>query len=184
MVCACCGYDNSFPRIYAVVQSFILSVLFPLQLIPIETSMAESKHRFPLYLHFAIGGLSAILACFGMLGYLVYGEEVAQIVTRSFHPGPLVLVVQCLLCFAILLTYPLQLVPIIEIVESWLFKSEAKNAITTESSLNNDLSTSSDDVMISQVDTKSVTVNECSRLLAPEIPKEKSRVCIVTFLLT
>ncbi|KAK2571578.1 Amino acid transporter AVT3C [Acropora cervicornis] len=143
-------------------------------LIPIETSMAESKHRFPLYLHFAIGGLSAILACFGMLGYLVYGEEVAQIVTRSFHPGPLVLVVQCLLCFAILLTYPLQLVPIIEIVESWLFKSEAKNA-TTESSLNNDLSTSSDD-MISQVDTKSVTVNECSRLLAPEIPKEKSRL--------
>lgn len=144
-------------------------------LIPIETSMAESKHRFPLYLHFAIGGLSAILACFGMLGYLVYGEEVAQIVTRSFHPGPLVLVVQCLLCFAILLTYPLQLVPIIEIVESWLFKSEAKNA-TTESSLNNDLSTSSNDVMISQVDSKSVTVNECSRLLAPEIPKEKSRL--------
>ncbi|XP_067044630.1 uncharacterized protein [Acropora muricata] len=144
-------------------------------LIPIETSMAESKHRFPLYLHFAIGGLSAILACFGMLGYLVYGEGVAQIVTDSFHPGPLILVVRCLLCFAILLTYPLQLFPIIEIVESWLFKSEAKNA-RTESSLNNDLSTSSNDVMISQVDTKSVTVNECSRLLAPEIPKEKSRL--------
>ncbi|XP_029191850.2 proton-coupled amino acid transporter 1-like [Acropora millepora] len=144
-------------------------------LIPIETSMAESKHRFPLYLHFAIGGLSAILACFGMLGYLVYGEDVAQIVTDSFHPGPLILAVRCLLCFAILLTYPLQLFPIIEIVESWLFKSEAKNA-RTESSLNNDLSTSSDDAMISQVDNKSVTVNECSRLLAPEIPKEKSRL--------
>lgn len=144
--------------------------------------MAESKHRFPLYLHFAIGGLSIILACFGMLGYLVYGEGVNQIVTDSFPPGTIILIVRCLLCFAILLTYPLQIFPIIEIVESWLFKPAAKN-VSTESSPKNDLSTSINDVMVSQVDIKSATVNECSRLLAPEIPKEKSRVCIITFLL-
>ena len=37
--------------------------------------MAENRHRFPLYLHFAIGGLSMILAFFGLLGYAVYGDR-------------------------------------------------------------------------------------------------------------
>lgn len=146
-------------------------------LIPIETSMAENRHRFPLYLHLAIGGLSVILACFGILGYLVYGEEVEQIVTESFPPGVLILVVRFLLCIAILLTYPLQIFPVIEIVEGWLFQPETR-AESKETPISNDLScTSSEDSAscLSQVDVVG-SVSECSRLLAPDIPKQKSRL--------
>ena len=160
------------------MQSLIQSSLnFSLQLIPIETSMAENRHRFPLYLHLAIGGLSVILACFGILGYLVYGEEVEQIVTESFPPGVLILVVRFLLCIAILLTYPLQIFPVIEIVEGWLFQPETR-AESKETPISNDLScTSSEDSAscLSQVDVVG-SVSECSRLLAPDIPKQKSRV--------
>ena len=153
-----------------------LLLYFSPQLIPIETSMAENRHRFPLYLHFAVGGLSVILACFGLLGYTVYGEEVAQIVTESFPPGVLILIVRCLLCFAILLTYPLQIFPVIEIVEGWLFKPERRNT-STEGAVNTEKSDSSsvDNVSMSQGDMVG-SMTECSMLLAPEIPKQKSRV--------
>lgn len=136
--------------------------------------MAENRHRFPLYLHFAIGGLSVILACFGLLGYAVYGEGVEQIVTESFPDGVLILVVRCLLCFAILLTYPLQIFPVIEIVEGWLFKPETRN-ISTEGSVNAEPNTSVDNVSMSQGPIVGSS-SERSMLLAPEIPKQKSRV--------
>ena len=152
-----------------------LFLYFSSQLIPIETSMAENRHLFPLYLHFAIGGLSLILACFGLLGYTVYGEGVAQIVTESFPPGVLILIVRCLLCFAILLTYPLQIFPVIEIVEGWLFKPERRN-ISTEGVVNTEPSDSNSvDVSMSQGGMVG-SMTECSMLLAPEIPKQKSRV--------
>ena len=136
--------------------------------------MAENRHRFPLYLHFAIGGLSTILACFGLLGYAVYGEGVEQIVTESFPPGALILIVRCLLCFAILLTYPLQIFPVIELVEGWLFKPETRN-VSTEGNVNAESNSSVNNVSMSQGGMIG-SATECSMLLAPEIPKQKSRV--------
>ena len=83
--------------------------------------MAENRHRFPLYLHLTIILVSLILGGFGILGYFVYGSAVAQIVTESMPSGILIQIVRGLLCFAILFTYPLQLFPIVRIIESCLF---------------------------------------------------------------
>ena len=137
--------------------------------------MAENRHRFPLYLHFAIGTLSVILGCFGILGYVVYGEEVNQIVTESFPSGILIQVVRCLLCFAILLTYPLQIFPVIEIVEGWLFSSECNTVKNSNDESESVYNVSCQNV--SQTDILDST-SENSRLLAPEIPKQKSIVSI------
>ncbi len=137
--------------------------------------MAENRHRFPLYLHFAIGTLSVILGCFGMLGYIVYGEEVNQIVTESFPSGILIQVVQCLLCFAILLTYPLQIFPVIEIIEGWIFTAECH---TVENSNDETSSESVENVSCQNMSQRVIvgSASESSRLLAPEIPKQKSLV--------
>lgn len=136
--------------------------------------MAENRHRFPLYLHFAIGALSVILGCFGILGYVVYGEEVNQIVTESFPSGVLIQVVRCLLCFAILLTYPLQIFPVIEIIEGWLFSSECN---PVENSDGESSSESGDNVPCQMSQGAMLdSTSETSRLLAPEIPKQKSIV--------
>ena len=96
----------------------------------------------------------------------MYGEEVNQIVTESFPSGVLIQVVRCLLCFAILLTYPLQVFPVIEIIEGWLFKSDNNTAVETSTSTNSE----SSDVSVG------VQASESSWLLAPEIPKQKSLV--------
>ena len=84
--------------------------------------MGENKHRYPLYLHLAVGLVSCILGGFGVIGYIVYGSDTPQIVTENLPPGPLVTVVKVLLCLAVLLTYPLQLFPITEVIESYIFK--------------------------------------------------------------
>lgn len=136
--------------------------------------MAENRHRFPLYLHFAIGTLSVILGCFGILGYVVYGEEVNQIVTESFPSGVLIQVVRCLLCFAILLTYPLQIFPVIEIIEGWLFSSECNPV----ENFNGESSSEVVDDVPCHMSQGAILgpASESSRLLAPEIPKQKSIV--------
>ena len=139
--------------------------------------MAENRHRFPLYLHFAIGTLSVILGCFGILGYVVYGEEVNQIVTESFPSGVLIQVVRCLLCFAILLTYPLQIFPVIEIIEGWLFSSECNPVENSDGEV--EASSEVGDVSCQMSQGAMLdSASETSRLLAPEIPKQKSIVSL------
>ncbi|KAJ7371084.1 hypothetical protein OS493_027772 [Desmophyllum pertusum] len=53
--------------------------------IPIESSMAENRPRFPLYLHLAIAQVSFILGSFGILGYMIYGSNVPQILTDTLE---------------------------------------------------------------------------------------------------
>eukprot|EP00794_Sanderia_malayensis_P009113 gene9113-10086_t len=92
--------------------------------IPIEGSMAENRHRYPCYLHISLALLSSILASFGILGYLRFGNETNQIVTENLEGSVIVIILRCLLFFGVLFTYPLQIYPIIEIVEGILFKSK------------------------------------------------------------
>lgn len=89
--------------------------------IPIESSMAENRPRFPLYLHLALGIVSSILGSFGMLGYTIYGSNVPQIVTDTLQTGVMAQLVRVTLIVAVLMTYPLQLYPVIEIAESICF---------------------------------------------------------------
>ena len=83
--------------------------------------MAGNRPRFPLYLQLAIAQVSVILGSFGILGYLIYGSNVPQIVTDTLPSGPLAQGIRVTLCIAVLFTYPLQLFPVIEIFEGLLF---------------------------------------------------------------
>ena len=88
--------------------------------------MAENRSRFPIYLHLAIGQVSAILGCFGILGYIIYGNNVPQIVTDVLPAKPLSFTIWCTILVGILFTYPLQLYPVIQIVEGYLFDGGRK----------------------------------------------------------
>ena len=83
--------------------------------------MAENRPRFPLYLHLALGIVSSILGSFGMLGYTIFGSNVPQIVTDTLQTGVMAQLVRVTLIVAVLMTYPLQLYPVIEIAESICF---------------------------------------------------------------
>ena len=88
--------------------------------------MADNRPRFPLYLQLAISQVSVILGSFGILGYLIYGSTVPQIVTDTLPSGPLAQGIRITLCIAVLFTYPLQLFPVIEIFEGLLFSKSLK----------------------------------------------------------
>ena len=83
--------------------------------------MAENRPRFPLYLHIALAQVSFILGSFGILGYMIYGNTVPQIVTDKLQTGIVAQLVRFTLIIAVMMTYPLQLYPVIEIAESVLF---------------------------------------------------------------
>ncbi|XP_041364363.1 uncharacterized protein LOC121379778 [Gigantopelta aegis] len=90
--------------------------------IPIESSMKGNRHNFPLFLHGAVIFLSFMLLVFGILGYLRFGQHVAQMININIPPGSLVsLVVNICLCVGVVLTFPLQLFPVIQMAELYIF---------------------------------------------------------------
>ncbi|XP_074639282.1 uncharacterized protein LOC141897569 isoform X1 [Acropora palmata] len=108
-------------------------------IIPIESSMAENRPRFSLYLHLTLGIVSVILGSLGILGYMIYGSNVPQIVTNTMGTQIPAQMIRVTLIVAVLMTYPLQLYPVIEIAESALFskvhsKSQLSEVIAGPSS--------------------------------------------------
>ncbi|XP_053391552.1 uncharacterized protein LOC123563758 isoform X2 [Mercenaria mercenaria] len=90
--------------------------------IPVESSMVGNRHLFSAFLHGAILFLTAVLGCFGILGYLKYGKDVHQMLNTNIPPGnPVSMAVNIGICLGILLTFPLQIYPVIEIIEKYLF---------------------------------------------------------------
>lgn len=92
------------------------------QVIPIESSMVGNRHLFPAFLHGAILILAAILGTFGIMGYLRFGSDVKQMLNTNLPQGSAVAMgVNIGICIGILLTFPLQIYPVIEILEKYLF---------------------------------------------------------------
>ena len=106
---------------------FILINFF--QVIPIESSMEGNRHNFSNFLHGGIGLISVVLASFGVLGYMKYGEHTPQIITQALPPNSVVsIIVNATLMFAVIFTYPLQVFPVTEIMEGYIF-SEGKGLL-------------------------------------------------------
>ena len=103
-------------------------ILFCVQIIPIESSMENNRPRFKLYLHMAVCQVSMILGSFGLLGYLIYGSNVPQIVTDTLPPTVFSQAIRVTLIIAVLFTYPLQLFPVIEIFEDLFFTRVVSNS--------------------------------------------------------
>ena len=84
-----------------------LSVLF-LTLIRLF-HMQGNRHRFGTFLYAAIFLVTIILGSFGISGYLCYGNDVNQIITKNL-PSDLHIVklTSITLCIGIIFTYPLQ----------------------------------------------------------------------------
>ncbi|XP_065659456.1 proton-coupled amino acid transporter 1-like isoform X1 [Hydra vulgaris] len=89
--------------------------------IPIEGSMGYNRIRYPKFLHCSLFSVSVILASFGIIGYISFGDKICQIATANLN-GLMATILQILLFFGVLLTYPLQIYPCIEIMETLLIK--------------------------------------------------------------
>ena len=90
--------------------------------VPVETSM-PNRRRFPLVLRIALIVLTCVLLVVGVLGFGVFGEDTKSIILLNFGQTSVVIVVKIVLIIGILLTYPLQIIPVFEFVEKVLIPS-------------------------------------------------------------
>lgn len=84
--------------------------------------MVGNRHLFPAFLHGAVLILSLILGTFGIMGYMKFGSDVHQMLNTNLPQGSsIAMIVNVGICIGILLTFPLQIYPVIEIMEKYLF---------------------------------------------------------------
>ena len=88
-------------------------------ILPVENGMGrENKPKFFNFLDLSLVGLSTILVLFGTTSYLCFGDSLHDIIVQdiannSWLVGPL----KVCLIIGILLTYPLQMLPVFRILE-------------------------------------------------------------------
>lgn len=94
----------------------------PLQIIPVESSMEGNRHNFNNFLHGAVGVLTIILGAFGTMGYMMFGDGVQQMINLNIPSTEWVaFAVNIGVSVGVLLTFPLQIYPVIELIEIVLF---------------------------------------------------------------
>lgn len=86
--------------------------------------MNENRPNYPNYLHGALFCVSVILGTCGIFGYLHYTEDVQQLISDNLPYGTLAITVHVTLCIAILFSYPLQMFPVVELAENFLFENK------------------------------------------------------------
>lgn len=95
-----------------------------MQVLPIEASMAENRHNFPVFL---LAGLTiAVVVDVGVsvLGYLSFGSSTAQIITLNLQAAsPPGVAVNAFLLVGVMLTFPLMAFPVVQLVEKTFFRN-------------------------------------------------------------
>lgn len=110
---------SSFPLFFGQMTAALEGIGL---VIPVESSMRNRAH-FPMVLRIALVVLTGVLMSVGVLGSARFGDETRSILLLNFGNSPVVNVVKAVLVCGILFTYPLQIVPVFQFVETWLFKS-------------------------------------------------------------
>ncbi|BFZ02921.1 hypothetical protein BsWGS_05960 [Bradybaena similaris] len=91
-------------------------------IIPIESSMEGNRHNFSKFLHGAVLILTGILAVFGTMGYLENGNTTEQMLNKHIPSSDAFgITINIFLCIGVVLTFPLQIYPVIELMEIYLF---------------------------------------------------------------
>ena len=84
--------------------------------------MVGNRHLFTWFLHGAIFALGLVLGTLGILGYLAFGNNIQQMLNKNLPSGQfLAMFVNVGICVGVILTFPLQIFPVIEIIENYLF---------------------------------------------------------------
>eukprot|EP00168_Porphyra_purpurea_P008540 TRINITY_DN2083_c0_g1_i10.p1 TRINITY_DN2083_c0_g1~~TRINITY_DN2083_c0_g1_i10.p1 ORF type:complete len:552 (-),score=138.55 TRINITY_DN2083_c0_g1_i10:229-1884(-) len=87
--------------------------------VPVESSMRRPS-EFAGVLRSALAVLTVVLAVVGVLGFVTFGEDTRSIILLNMKGSALVSIVKIVLVVGILFTYPLQLVPVIQALETWM----------------------------------------------------------------
>jgi amino acid permease len=102
----------------AVVVSFEGTGL----ILPVNEALSHRmKQCFPRILCYCMTGLAITYALFGAANYVTYGNETASFVTENLPPGGLKQTAIAAYVFSVGVTFPMQQLPAVRVVERWVF---------------------------------------------------------------
>jgi amino acid permease len=114
----------------AVVVSFEGTGL----ILPVNEALSHRmKQQFPSILCYCMTGLALTYALFGAANYVTYGDETASFVTENLPSGGLKQTAIAAYVFSVGVTFPMQLLPAVRVIERWVF-GDTPTAITATSS--------------------------------------------------
>ncbi|KAI8797884.1 amino acid transporter ANTL1 [Biomphalaria glabrata] len=100
--------------------------------LPLESSLVkEVRPQFNKYFISTLVGITVLYITFGICGYLSFGPDTNQIITLNLPHGDgfsFAAVVKSCMCFALFLTYPVMMFPVMKILEHY-FIIDADRAI-------------------------------------------------------
>jgi amino acid permease len=102
----------------AVVVSFEGTGL----ILPVNEALSHRmKQQFPTILCYCMTGLAITYALFGAANYVTYGDETASFVTENLPSGDLKQTAIAAYVFSVGVTFPMQLLPAVRVIERWVF---------------------------------------------------------------
>lgn len=121
------------PKILLLISGYLFSLEGIGIVLPIENCLEPAdQQRFPLFLKKVLFLIVAMYFCFGVLGYLAYGESLTTSVVLSLPEGTLKQITELIVVVSLLLSYPVQYVPAIQLLDTALnidIKSSPKPAL-------------------------------------------------------
>ncbi|KAG2373425.1 hypothetical protein C9374_012164 [Naegleria lovaniensis] len=136
-------YRNLRPYNFEQFATFFGICLFAFEgvglVLPIESNMRDKK-AYPMLLFVGMIIICASMILLGIVGYLAYGMGVNSLITFNLPAdGALPLIIKIFLIIALLFTYPIQLFPISQMMDSattsiatWIRHKIHKKTTTTE----------------------------------------------------
>lgn len=86
----------------------------------------EEPKKFPRVLTYTMCFIALLFISFGLLSYLAFGDQVETVILLNLPRSGIVNTIQGLYAMAISLSIPLQLFPVIRIIETGLFSKSGK----------------------------------------------------------
>lgn len=121
---------TSYPFIYLHTAPFYFGIaVFALEgillALPLEANM-KRRADYGYVLDLCMVFVALLYIGFAMTGYLTFGADTQSVIAKNLPANALVLVVQICLIIELLCSYPLQLAPVISMVEEAVLNPEAK----------------------------------------------------------
>lgn len=149
VACRTIVYDGISPQAYPVVWTpkillFFSGYLFSLEgigiVLPIEDCLDSSdRPKFPSFIKKVLLSIIIMYFCFGVLGYVAYGENLTTSVVLALPDGALKKCMEFLVALSLILSFPVQYVPAIQLIDAALdihVETKCRSAILVRTGIN------------------------------------------------
>ncbi|ELT94243.1 hypothetical protein CAPTEDRAFT_212680 [Capitella teleta] len=94
-----------------------------LPLVPyLESSMRSNHHNFQCYMRGVVSFFATLTFCFGLIGYLRYGNDVPQMIPLRFERGAMSIIIDCSMMVAAVCAYALPMNPVNTFAENLILR--------------------------------------------------------------